>query len=986
MPDLRILAWNVRGITSAVKRAALIDTLGAYDIAVLTETWLDPEQARSLHFPGFRHYFCCRPRPAAAAGRRAPVGRHSAGVSVLVRFALQPFITVLPPPAGSVLDCVWLRVSHRCLQSHAADLVCCAAYIPPVGTNFYSQTGITTVRAFELLGEHAADIVRDGESFMLLGDLNAHTGTLSDVPNLPDGQRQRGPTTAVPLYQAYEHVGVRCNEDPIAPCSMGTALIQSVCIPHGLVIANGRACGDEAGAVTHQAVQRHRPATLDYCIVSVALLSRISALRVLPFATGGPKFSDHAPLDVRLAVLAERAHPPAPPPRAPRFDVSRWPLYAAEVCSAECASEIDRIHAALRDGTATVTDTVTALARTLRAASKRAFALTPADPGTTGLADWWTQACAEAKHPYMQALAALHDAQRAAAAGRRAAAAAAAAPSDVLALRERMRELRRIYCDECKRAREAAGVRDLGVTLERLLKEDPRQFWRGITPDARSLPSRPGSEPLSMEAAYAGFSQLLCSKPVFSEKQVMRARDDVFYYHSVSGVTRIPPGQTPAQNTVRTVAKKAERTAAAARHGMGDAFELSISEVEHALMHMRNGKAAGADRMPAEHLKYARRTVTLPDGSQRTESVLAGLCTTLFNRLICCREYPEPWCTTLLTPIYKGKGAKSDPNNYRGVAVACALAKCYASAVERRVSAFLETEGLRAFGQAGFRRNVGTHHNLFVLRHLIDVHCFDPRNRVLIACFVDFTKAFDTVQREVLWQRARVLGLHGRMLDALRIMYRTVSMRVKLSGKLSAAFDSIIGVKQGDPLSPALFGIFIEVLPELFAAFMASGELQLDLHKHGAHTDGIVIAYLLFADDLTLFARSRESIQLMLDKLSYFSAMMGLEVNVSKTECVVFGHPEALRKFANWPNRFLPKPFVPTYNGQPIRVVTEARYVGMRFRNDGSPTSNEEALRAAGTRASFALRARILALGNLTPAMQIDLFDRLVRPVITSTS
>jgi exonuclease III len=974
MPDLRILAWNVRGITSAVKRAALIDALGAYDIAVLTETWLDPEQARSLHFPGFRHYFCCRPRPAAAAGRRAPAGRHSAGVSVLVRFALQPFITVLPPPAGSVLDCVWLRVSRRCLQSHAADLVCCAAYIPPAGTNFYSQTGITAVRAFELLGKHVADTVRDGESFVLLGDLNAHTGTLSDVPNLPDGHWQRGPATAVPLYQAYEHVGERCNEDPIAPCAMGAALIQSVCIPHGLVIANGRACGDEAGAVTHQAVHSHRPATLDYCIVSLALLSRISTLRVLPFTTGGPKFSDHAPLDVRLAVLAERAHAPAPPPRAPRFDVSRWPLYAAEVCSAECASEIDRIHAALRDGTATVTDTVTALARTLRAASKRAFAHTPTDPGTTGLADWWTQECADAKQPYLQALAALHDAR-----------AAAEAPRDVPALRERMRELRRIYCDVCKRAREAAGVRDLGETLERLLKEDPRQFWRGITPDAHSLPSRAGAEALSMDAAYAGFRQLLSSKPVFDERQTRIARDEVYYLHTMSGAAARVRGQppNPDQLTAQTLAKKAERTAAAVRHGMGDAFELSASEVEHALLHMRNGKAAGADRMPAEHLKYARRTLTLPDGSQRTESVLTGLCTTLFNQIICSRQYPEPWCTTLLTPIYKGKGAKSDPNNYRGVAVACALAKCYASAVERRVSAFLEAEGLRAFGQAGFRRKVGTHHNLFVLRHLIDVHCFDPGNLVLIACFVDFTKAFDTVQREVLWQRARTIGLHGQMLDALRVMYHTVSMRVKLNGKLSAVFDSVIGVKQGDPLSPALFGIFIEVLPELLAEYMASGELRLDLHKHSPFTDGMILIYMLFADDLTLMARSREAIQVLLDKLSHFSAVMGLEVNVSKTECVVFGHPRALRKFTDWPSRFRPKPFAPTYNGQPIRVVTEARYVGMRFRNDGSPTGNEEALRLAGTRASFALRARMLALGNLTPAMQTDLFDRLVRPVIT---
>jgi hypothetical protein len=61
---------------------------------------------------------------------------------------------------------------------------------------------------------------------------------------------------------------------------------------------------------------------------------------------------------------------------------------------------------------------------------------------------------------------------------------------------------------------------------------------------------------------------------------------------------------------------------------------------------------------------------------------------------------------------------------------------------------------------------------------------------------VDFVKAFDMVQRPLLWKRLEGIGLHGKTLDTISHLYQQVSMRVKLDGRISDAFNNVLGVKQ----------------------------------------------------------------------------------------------------------------------------------------------------------------------------------------------
>ena len=81
----------------------------------------------------------------------------------------------------------------------------------------------------------------------------------------------------------------------------------------------------------------------------------------------------------------------------------------------------------------------------------------------------------------------------------------------------------------------------------------------------------------------------------------------------------------------------------------------------------------------------------------------------------------------------------------------------------------------------------------------------------LFVCLIDFEKAFDRVDREIIWLRLEERGIHGKLLEAIKAMYSQVTQKVRINGKLGEAFQTFYGVKQGDPLSTDLFGIMIEI-------------------------------------------------------------------------------------------------------------------------------------------------------------------------------
>jgi len=106
-------------------------------------------------------------------------------------------------------------------------------------------------------------------------------------------------------------------------------------------------------------------------------------------------------------------------------------------------------------------------------------------------------------------------------------------------------------------------------------------------------------------------------------------------------------------------------------------------------------------------------------------------------------DYPDEWATCVLAPVPKPKANPLDKNGYRGIAVGMALSKLYSMVLLIRLDQVAENQGMRAKGQAGFRKGRGTPDNAFVLQHAIE-SC-QKRGKTMIVAFIDFEKAYDRV-------------------------------------------------------------------------------------------------------------------------------------------------------------------------------------------------------------------------------------------------
>ena len=118
------------------------------------------------------------------------------------------------------------------------------------------------------------------------------------------------------------------------------------------------------------------------------------------------------------------------------------------------------------------------------------------------------------------------------------------------------------------------------------------------------------------------------------------------------------------------------------------------------------------------------------------------------------------------------------------------------------------------------------------------------------------------------------------MLAGIQSLYDGGDMSMKISGSSGASGTARVGVRQGCPLSPTLFGIFFDSLDaQLQAKFAAAG-----VECRGANVPG-----LFYADDVALLSPSAQELQQLLDTMQSFCVTNGLTISISKTEVVVFG-------------------------------------------------------------------------------------------------
>ena len=178
--------------------------------------------------------------------------------------------------------------------------------------------------------------------------------------------------------------------------------------------------------------------------------------------------------------------------------------------------------------------------------------------------------------------------------------------------------------------------------------------------------------------------------------------------------------------------------------------------------------------------------------------------------------------------------------------------------------------------QAGFRKDRSTVQQILCLRLIAEKH--REVNREVFNCFVDFKKAFDLVWHEGLWAVLKSYGVSQKLITIIHNIYKDATAAVMVNGELSEWFPITVGSRQGDPISPSVFLIFLERIMDAVKM----------LAEKGIRIHGREVYNLKFADDIDLLDMTFDRLQEQLTKLDAESRRYGMQINTDKTKTLIF--------------------------------------------------------------------------------------------------
>lgn len=219
-------------------------------------------------------------------------------------------------------------------------------------------------------------------------------------------------------------------------------------------------------------------------------------------------------------------------------------------------------------------------------------------------------------------------------------------------------------------------------------------------------------------------------------------------------------------------------------------FERSV---RRALLSLDIHKSSGPDGIPSIVLKTCA-----PE--------LAPVLTRLFRLSYSSGVVPNSWKTALVHPIPK-KGDRSDPSNYRPIAITSLFSKTMESIVNCQLLQYLEDHQLLNDRQYGFRRGRSAGDLLVYLSHRW-AQAIETKGEAL-AVSLDIAKAFDRVWHKALLSKLPSYGLPVKLCNWVTSFLAGRSMRVVVDGACSDSKSVNAGVPQGCVLSPTLFLLHI---------------------------------------------------------------------------------------------------------------------------------------------------------------------------------
>lgn len=368
---------------------------------------------------------------------------------------------------------------------------------------------------------------------------------------------------------------------------------------------------------------------------------------------------------------------------------------------------------------------------------------------------------------------------------------------------------------------------------------------------------------------------------------------------------------------------------------------FTLEEILPVIKSMKTNKSPGLDNIP---------TIIWKD------PVFHGLLLKICNHCFSTLAPPSAWKKAGIIPVPK-KGDLTITGNYRGISLIPIAAKIYNKLLLNRIEPAVDP--LLRKNQNGFRKGRSTISQILALRRIIEE--MRKHNKEVTLCFVDFTKAFDSISREVLFSILPRYGIPAAITNAIQALYTSTTASVLTPDGETAPFDISAGVLQGDTLAPFLFIIVLDYVLRISLDTINGKGLQLQ-PRQSRRFPAKHITDLDYADDLALVAETVADAESLLQSLETTAELVGLHCNERKTEYITTNpSPSELKSLS----------------GTCIKRVDDFKYLGSFIMDSHKDFKHRKALAwTASNRLDKIWRS------HLDNILKLRLFHTLIEPIL----
>ncbi|CAF1117913.1 unnamed protein product, partial [Brachionus calyciflorus] len=321
--------------------------------------------------------------------------------------------------------------------------------------------------------------------------------------------------------------------------------------------------------------------------------------------------------------------------------------------------------------------------------------------------------------------------------------------------------------------------------------------------------------------------------------------------------------------------------------------KIDIERLIKIIKELPNNKSSGMSGVCYEMIKYSENR-------------------NIFETIINQQETPYLFNLSMIKPLVKdAKKTNSDISNLRPAAISDAISNLFESILLDMLNEHHNDHPK----QFGFKQNSSCKHAIWALKQAIEISKF--KGKWIYICAIDASKAFDKVNRTLLWRILIEKNFSPHIVLSIINYYKDSLLLINNLNKYSTIFKSLVGVRQDGKVSPKLFSIFIEKIIEK----ISKSDLGIKLNK-------IKMDILAYADDLLLISSNKKELQEMLDIVTETGRELEIKFNPEKTLYTVL-NKKTIRKrnekiFDRWQDKL-------TLDECEIEEVNCIKYLGVEI-------------------------------------------------------